>query len=128
LARSIEAQLQAGLKTMEGAIHLAMAREPHEFGSRLGEYWQRSFDCLRPITDIQLAAANFLTAVDRHIVGGMRMVSEEVYQRRLAACAACDFFRDDQCLKCGCRLTGDVIAKARWTSETCPLGRWAQLT
>jgi hypothetical protein len=127
LTGSLESQIQAGLKTMEGAMHLAMAREAQEYCTRLGEYWRRSFDCLRPITEIQMAAANFLTAVESHIVGGMKTVSEEVYQQRLAACAACDFFRDNHCLQCGCRLAGDVVAKARWTTESCPMGHWAQV-
>jgi hypothetical protein len=124
LRDSAEEQLEATLRTLEAGFRTVAARKPEEFRARLVEFWQKSFDCLRPVAEMQLHAARFSEALGRHVAGGMEAVSEAEYQRRLAVCSACEFFRDGVCLKCGCRLAGDVVAKARWASEQCPEGKW----
>jgi hypothetical protein len=117
-------QLLAAAGAIEAGLRTAAARKPEESRARLVEFWQKSFDCLRPVAQMQLQAARFAEALCRHVAGGMEAVSEAEYRQRLAVCEACAFFRDGHCLKCGCRLAGDVVAKARWRSETCPVGRW----
>lgn len=128
LGESLGAQFQAGLTAIEVGLHLPLAKDPQEIHSRLGEFWQKSFDCLRPMTEAQIQATHFVGALGLHFVGGMKTVSEEVYRRRLAICEVCEFFRDNHCLQCGCRMAGDVIAKARWTNEQCPAGKWEIIT
>jgi hypothetical protein len=122
---STQAQVHAYLKAIEAGGRATAARKPEECCARLVEFWQKSLDCLLPVAQMQMQAARFAEALGRHVAGGMEAVSEAEYQERLAACGTCEFFQDDHCLKCGCRMTGDVIAKARWPSETCPIGRWA---
>ena len=119
-------QLLAAAGAIAAGLLTTAAREPEEFRARLVEFWLKSFDCLRPVAQLQLQAARFAEALARHVAGGMEAVGEAEYRQRLAVCEACVFFQDGQCLKCGCRLAGDVVAKARWRSEACPIGRWAQ--
>jgi hypothetical protein len=117
-------QVQAELKAIEVSFQLLLARDPQEIHSGVGAFWQRSFDCLCPMIEAQIQATQFAAALSLHVAGGMKTVSEEVYRRRLAVCEVCEFFRDNHCLQCGCRMAGDVVAKARWTNEQCPLGKW----
>ena len=70
------------------------------------------------------AAVNFAGAVVRHARNGGRAVPEGEYRRRLALCQACPELDGNTCRRCGCRVAGDVVAKCRWASEACPLGRW----
>jgi Family of unknown function (DUF6171) len=126
ILQTLRAQVNAGLQALEAVGCLPAARNPAEFGAHLVGYWQKCGGCLCPITEMQEQVGTFVTALGRHIAGAMQTVSNDVYQRRLATCRNCDFFLDNTCLKCGCRLAGDVIAKARWPREKCPLGRWLE--
>jgi hypothetical protein len=128
LGKTLQAQLHAGLEAIEVGTGVTAARNPAEFCVRLADYLNKSLDCLRPMTMLSMQGITFAAALERHLAGGMRTVPESVYEQRLAACRACASYRDNQCLKCGCRLAGDVIAKARWASEGCPDGRWPQLS
>ncbi len=69
-------------------------------------------------------AGSFLRSSANYVIRGMPQVSEEEYQRRVNICQACEFYRDENCLKCGCRLLGKIVAKCRWATETCPVGKW----
>ena len=69
-------------------------------------------------------AANFGKAVVKHVADGGKHVSDEVYLARLSVCANCPSL-DPEKLRCKeqtcvCRLK----TKARWQSESCPLGKW----
>jgi hypothetical protein len=128
LGELLGAQLQAESKTIEVSFQLALAKDPQEIHSGVGDFWQRCFDCLCLMTEAQMQATQFVAALWLHVAGGMKTVSEEVYRRRLAICDVCEFFRDNHCLQCGCRMAGDVVAKARWTNEQCPLGKWGITT
>lgn len=61
-------------------------------------------------------AINFGQAIIQHAAAGFTEVSEEVYQKRLAICQACPFFKDNKCTKCGC----PTQTKLRWSSSQCP--------
>jgi hypothetical protein len=124
LRESLAAQLCAGLGAIEAGFRVAAAKDPEAFRARLADYWQKSFACLGPVAEVQAEAARFAAAWALHVATGMRTVREAEYQRRLALCRACEFFQDNKCLSCGCRVAGDVIAKARWAGEQCPLGKW----
>ena len=52
----------------------------------------------------------------------MRRVSEEEQSRRLAICAACEFFDAPsvRCRRCGCHLN----LKARLKAWHCPINLW----
>ena len=67
----------------------------------------------------------FAGAAARHLLRGLPMVDDNVYDDRLAACAACTQFVENTCRLCGCRIAGDMLAKARWADQSCPLGKWA---
>lgn len=79
---------------------------------------------------------NFARAATRHVANGMKYVGEEEYARRLAVCRGereypkCDEYLSDypggRCRKCGCKLAGKVLSKARWKHEKCPLGKWEE--
>lgn len=68
---------------------------------------------------------NFAKAGIQHIANGMVSVADEIYEARLSVCRNCEFCDQQHmvCLKpeCGCFLN----VKARWASESCPLGRWS---
>lgn len=70
---------------------------------------------LRMSGEITRAAAQALTK-------GIKRVSEEDYQKRLAICEACEWHRksDNRCAKCGCFLK----YKARLEAWHCPIGEW----
>jgi len=71
-------------------------------------------------------AGTFFKAAVRHVADGLKNVSEEQYQQRLAICTDCPEYEpsNTHCRKCGCVIAGNVLAKARWKSEDCPIGRW----
>ena len=121
---SLGAQVQSGLRAAEGGLRLAAARDVGDFRTRLLEYLRMSVDFLQPLAGVPVEAARFAAAWALHVAGGMRTVAQPEYQRRLAVCAACEHFHDNHCLACGCRLAGDVVAKARWADEQCPLAKW----
>lgn len=52
-----------------------------------------------------------------------RDVSDAEHARRLAICRLCEFHIAslDKCSKCGCTL---MEKKARWATESCPVGKW----
>jgi len=69
-------------------------------------------------------AKNFTIAVSKHIGDGMKELDEEAYQERVETCKACPSFNPvkKNCRErdCGC----NIYKKARWRSESCPLGKW----
>jgi hypothetical protein len=66
----------------------------------------------------------FALALWRHVRDWCRRVSSTEHARRLELCLACPEWRvkrgRGRCQLCGCA----VHAKARWSSESCPIGRW----
>jgi hypothetical protein len=126
LGEALDGQVKAGLKAMEGGLAIVAVKEPAELPTRLADAWQKNFECLWPLMELPVQAARFAVALGTHLADGMQTVSEEAYQRRLAICRECEWFRGNHCLQCGCRVEGDVVAKARWKSETCPLGYWSR--
>ena len=66
-------------------------------------------------------AANLASALGTHIKAGLPVLAEADYQKRLAICKTCDqFLPGGQCASCGCNLR----IKARWSEQSCPLGKW----
>ena len=70
---------------------------------------------------------NFGRALVRHALDGARTVSDKVFEDRLEICrdcASCDLEKMVCREKaCGCQ----IASKARWRSETCPLGKWSPI-
>jgi len=62
-------------------------------------------------------AMNFAKALASHAKDGARLVSDAVYELRMAECLTCEERIGDRCAACGC----PVDAKASWASETCGL-------
>ena len=58
---ALEAQFNAGVKTIEEAFRLCEAKDPGELRTRTVELWQKTFDSLRQVYDAQ--ARDFQTAV-----------------------------------------------------------------
>lgn len=75
-------------------------------------------------------ATNAAAAVARtvaNIAAGRAVgVSDDVYDKRVATCKACDQFRhsDGRCAACGCWI---ILAKAKLASEPCPLSKWPDI-
>jgi hypothetical protein len=70
---------------------------------------------------------HFAEAFLKHAATGFAHVEEAEYQQRLAICEACPKLQAGVCTQCGCATAGKVLAKARWASESCPLGKWPAL-
>jgi len=66
---------------------------------------------------------NFGWAMARWALEGFPMRSSAEIDRRLAICQACDFLRNNECLKCGCPTEG-LISKLSVATEQCPEGFW----
>lgn len=64
--------------------------------------------------------ASAVQAAATFVAAGCPLADEETVAARLAACAGCDARKDGRCTACGCVLA----AKARLSTEECPLGRW----
>jgi hypothetical protein len=58
---SLEAQFNAGVRTVEEAFRLCEAKDPEELRAKTVELWQKTFDSLRQVYDAQ--AKDFQTAV-----------------------------------------------------------------
>jgi hypothetical protein len=79
---------------------------------------------------IGVMAKNVLGAAGRVITaataGQPVQASEEVFQRRMKICTACEFLdkASQRCGKCGCFVAAQVIGKARLATEKCPENKW----
>jgi hypothetical protein len=67
---------------------------------------------------------NFTKALTKHTLNFLATVDSMEYDRRVAICERCEFYKEGKCTKCGCRIQGRIISKARWASEKCPVGKW----
>ena len=65
-------------------------------------------------------AANLTKAAAKHVAGGLKEVSFEVYSDRLATCKDCEFREKNKCNDCGCF----ILKKAWWKTEDCPQHKW----
>jgi hypothetical protein len=67
---------------------------------------------------------NLARAAAGHAADGLAEVSDDEYASRLTTCEGCALRRPEDWVcqhpTCGCFLT----IKAKWRSETCPLGKW----
>lgn len=52
--------------------------------------------------------------------------SQEEVERRFSICKACEFFQNNSCIKCGCRIVRNREFKNKllWKNEQCPLNKW----
>ena len=62
----------------------------------------------------------------KYIEDGAIDVSEDIFNNRISICSSCHLYdvNRKKCTKCGCFL--DI--KARWATESCPLGKWEELS
>jgi hypothetical protein len=51
---TLETQFSAGLRNIEEAFHLADAKDPEELRAKTVELWQKSFECIRQLSDAQV--------------------------------------------------------------------------
>lgn len=74
-------------------------------------------------------AKNFAVAVAQQAATGFKEVDDAEYQRRLDICKDCPFVKKEGetllCNKCGCKMSGTLLAKARWASQKCPIDKWS---
>lgn len=65
---------------------------------------------------------NFTVATVRHALDMFANVDDKTFGDRMAVCALCEHKAEKSwtCNHCGCNLE----VKAKWRSETCPLGKW----
>ena len=83
-------------------------------------------------SSIAQKAASLAGAVVKHVLSGMKEVSEQEYKDRLAVCDKCPSGLCNKsgevwtCGACGCSLNGTSIlpAKAKWATQDCPKGHW----
>jgi hypothetical protein len=126
LGEMLSAQFRAGLRAAEAGSRVVTAPEPEEVRAGMLACCRHGVEALLQAADLLGQGTRFATAWGLHLLDGMRTVGEDKYRRRLAECAACEFYWDNHCLSCGCRLGGDVAAKARWADGQCPLGKWGR--
>lgn len=100
------------------------------------EKWERGEIAQVPVDDPEASSGpgfgrrvlNFGRAVIRHALDGAQHVSDSVLEERLEICRQCSSCDLEQMVcrekSCGCR----IGTKAKWRSESCPLGRWPPVT
>lgn len=76
----------------------------------------------REYPSIPRQAANLARAVAAHVADGLAVLGRDEHFARVAACEGCPSYDPGPagCRECGC----SVAIKARWRSESCPLGKW----
>lgn len=52
--------------------------------------------------------------------------SKETVKNRFSICKSCEFFQDNSCSKCGCRIVRNREFKNKllWKNEKCPINKW----
>lgn len=91
----------------------------NDLGRRYRELWDRKVqESKMPVFTRQVF--NFLKAITRHVVDGLKNVGEEEYKNRIEICNGCDSNIEGKCKECGC----PIDKKAKWASEDCPLKKW----
>ena len=100
-------------KVEDGIVHM----EPEKYTELTQKY------ATKKLPSVAKQAFNFAKSATKHMAGGMAGVSEKTYWGRLEMCRGCDKLQDDRCIECGCF----VKIKAKWASESCPLGKWDDL-
>ncbi len=68
-------------------------------------------------------AWNAARSVAAFLGDGCKFVDKEVYAKRIARCDTCPHRNNTTCRLCGCY----VNIKAKLNSQTCPIGKWADL-
>ena len=55
--------------------------------------------------------------------------SQEQIDQRMRICEGCEFYQNNQCLKCGCSLNREQNYKNKLYSakQTCPVGKWGAI-
>ena len=66
---------------------------------------------------------NLTTSVASFVADGMKTVTKEQYDERLAICALCPERNANSCTRCGCNLT----LKAQGRAFECPLNKWPKI-
>lgn len=69
---------------------------------------------------------NYASAVTKWIEAGRPERSDDEMIQLLAICENCEFYNNNRCLKCGCRLSGGhpIVSKLKMATEHCPIGKW----
>ncbi len=78
----------------------------------------------------QRRARNFLQALSKHAYDLFRRCSQAQIDERLAICQACEYYVDEGCVKCGCKVSSrksQLISKLAWRSSECPEKKWPVL-
>lgn len=66
-------------------------------------------------------AYNYLIAVGKRLLGGIKNVSDDIYKKRINICVECTKLNPEyECSICGC----PVETKALWKTENCPENKW----
>lgn len=65
---------------------------------------------------------SFVSAGINYVAAGMPDVSDEVFEKRMEICRACDSYdkEDNKCNLCGCNLA----FKCRMATTGCPISKW----
>ncbi len=74
-------------------------------------------------------AMNYGKAVAKHVTTG-RTATEEEIAARFAVCNECPFFKNNSCMKCGCKISKDPSGfknKLAMTTEKCPIDKWSKI-
>lgn len=74
----------------------------------------------------------FCSAINEHDIAHIEQTglgcSAEQIAKRFAICQSCDFFKDNSCSKCGCRVVRNKEFKNKllWKNEQCPMDKWGK--
>lgn len=57
------------------------------------------------------------------------MASKEEIDKRIAICNACEYYKDDSCMLCGCRVVREKNYQNKLANKnaSCPDGRWGPI-
>jgi hypothetical protein len=71
---------------------------------------------------------NFASSVADHVAKGLPQCTDEQIIKRHDICSACERFKDNTCLECGCPLLRNkhFVSKLSWADQECPIGKWGK--
>jgi hypothetical protein len=92
-------------------------------------WWDNKSNLNKPYTLTTKEAQDILNSPDllpKKEQNTKNQCTQEQIDERMSICNACEFFKNNTCLKCGCALSREqnYMNKLYYPDKSCPIGKW----